>query len=124
MSLKGKTVLLDFWAVWCGPCIAAFPTLKKLNHDLKDRNFEVVGVAVFSGVHEDVRKFVEKYQLDYKIVVGDENLAERFGVIGFPTYFLIDPDGEVRKTYVGEAKTLYAKVKQEVSKLTPKKSRK
>ncbi|MFQ5641543.1 MAG: TlpA disulfide reductase family protein [bacterium] len=114
LRLKGKTVLLDFWAVWCAPCIAAFPTLTKLNRDLKDQNFQVVGVAVYSGTHEDVRTFLEKHKLDYTVVVGDEDLAGRFGVIGFPTYFLISPDGTVQKKYVGEAKNLYDDVKKEV----------
>jgi len=113
-SLKGKSVLIDFWAVWCAPCIAAFPTLTKLNRDLKKENFEVVGVAVYSGNYKDVRPFVEKHNLDYRIVVGDEELAERFGVIGFPTYFLIAPDGNIHKKYVGEAKNLYSEVKKEV----------
>ncbi len=114
ISLRGKAVLLDLWAVWCAPCIAAFPTLKKLNQDLKKENFEVVGVAVYSGNYKDVRSFIEKHKLDYKIVVGDEDLAERFGVIGFPTYFLIAPDGNIHKKYVGEAKNLYSEVKKEV----------
>jgi len=113
-SLKGKTVLLDLWAVWCAPCIAAFPTLKKLNQDLKKDNFEVVGVAVYSGTYKDVRQFVAKHNLDYKIVVGDDDLVERFGVIGYTTYYLIGPDGEIRKKYVGEAKNLYSEVKREV----------
>lgn len=113
-SLKGKTVLLDFWAVWCAPCIAAFPTLKKLNQDLKKDNFEVVGVAVYSGTYKDVRLFVAKHNLDYKIVVGDDDMVERFGVIGYPTYFLIGPDGKIHKKYVGEAKNLYSEVKKDV----------
>ena len=122
-SLKGKTVLLDFWAVWCTPCIAAFPTLKKLNQDLKKENFEVVGVAVYSGNYKDVRSFIEKHKLDYKIVVGDDDLVERFGVIGFPTYFLIAPDGNIHKNYVGEAKSLYSDVKKEIAELNKRKTR-
>jgi len=113
-SLNGKSVLIDFWAVWCAPCIAAFPTLKKLNQDLKKDNFEVVGVAVYSGTYKDVRQFVAKHNLDYKIVVGDDDMVERFGVIGYPTYFLIGPDGKIHKKYVGEAKNLYSEVKKEV----------
>lgn len=121
-SLKGKTVLLDFWAVWCAPCIAAFPTLKKLNQDLKKDNFEVVGVAVYSGTYKDVRQFVAKHNLDYKIVVGDDDMVEKFGVIGYPTYFLIGPDGKIHKKYVGEAKSLYSDVKKEIAKLNKRKT--
>ena len=122
-SLKGKIVLLDFWAVWCKPCIAAFPTLEKLNKDFKDKNFEVVGVAVYSGGPEDVSKFLKQHELDYKIVVGDADLALRFGVIGYPSYFLVGPDGKVLKKYVGEAKDLYSEVKREILKLQTIKSK-
>jgi thiol-disulfide isomerase/thioredoxin len=120
--LKSKIVLLDFWAVWCKPCIAAFPTLRKLNKDFKDKNFEVVGVAVYSGGPEDVSKFLKKHEVDYKMVVGDDDLAIRFGVIGYPSYFLVGPDGKIHKKYVGEAKDLYSDVRKEILKFQPKKS--
>ena len=121
-TLKGKILLLDFWAVWCKPCIAAFPTLRKLNRDFKDKNFEVVGVAVYSGGPEDVSKFLQKHELDYMTVVGDDDLAIRFGVIGYPSYFLVGPDGKIHKKYVGEAKDLYGEVKKEILKLQTTKS--
>ncbi len=122
LSLKGKYVLLDFWAVWCAPCIAAFPTLKQLNKDLRANNFEVVGIAAYSGTAKDVSKFVEKHGLDYRVLVGGSDLVERFGVIGYPTYFLISPNGKVHKKYVGEAKNLYSEVKKEVLGLQQKRS--
>ncbi len=117
LSLKGKIVFLDFWAVWCGPCIEAFPALKKLDSDFKDASFEVVGIAVYSGTVEDVTQVVEKYGLDYRIVVGDEDLVERFGVIGVPTYVLIGPDGHIYKKYVGAVKGFYEELEEDISKL-------
>ena len=117
MSLKGKTVLVDVWAVWCAPCIAAFPTLKQMNSDFKDKGFEVVGVAVYSGTPEDVSEFLKEHELNYKVVVGDADLVERFGVIGYPTYFLINPDGKIYKKYVGQAKNLYSEVKADILEL-------
>lgn len=122
LTLKGKTVLLDFWAVWCAPCIAAFPTLKQLNKDFKDKNFEVVGIASYSGTAKDVSKFVKKHELDYRVIIGGPDLVERFDVIGYPTYFLISPDGKIHKKYVGEAKNLYSEVKKEVLELQKKRS--
>ena len=120
LSLKGKTVLLDFWAVWCKPCIAAFPTLKKLNRDFEDKNFEVVGVAVYSGGPQEVAKFIAPHDLDYTVVVGSEDLVFQFGVIGYPTYLLVGPDGKIYKKYVGEAKNLYSEVKEGILKLEGK----
>ncbi|MFQ5628448.1 MAG: TlpA disulfide reductase family protein [bacterium] len=122
-SLHGKIVLLDFWAVWCAPCIAAFPTLNRLHKDFKDQNFEVVGIAVYSGKPASVRKFLKKHDLQYQVVVGDADLSGRFNVIGFPTYFLIGPKGRIVKKYVGEVKDLYRDVKADILKLTNKESK-
>ncbi len=106
-TLKGKTILLDFWAVWCKPCLAAFPALKRLNRDFARRNFEVVGMAVYSGTPADVKKVVKEHGVDYRVLVGDEALVKRFGVIGYPSYFLVRPDGTIYKKYVGEVPDLY-----------------
>ena len=113
--LKGKIVFLDFWAVWCAPCITAFPTLKKMNTDFKDKGIEVVGIAVYSGTVEDINKFVEKHKLDYKIIIGDAELAERFKVIGVPSYFLLGPDGSIYKNYIGEVAEFYNELKTDIS---------
>lgn len=113
-SLKGKIILLDFWAVWCGPCLKAFPDLIKLNRDLADQNFEVVSIASYSGTAQDVRKVVDQFAIDYRVLIGDPDLIEHFGVIGFPTYFLMGPDGKLVKKYVGEVVHLYDQVMSDV----------
>jgi len=117
LSLKGNIVLLDFWAVWCAPCIAAFPVLNQLNNDLQEKGFQVVGIAVYSGTAEDVRNFITEHELNYTVVIGDDDLVERFDVIGYPTYFLIDPDGNVYKQYVGEVRDLYKTITNDVLEL-------
>jgi len=114
LSLKGKIVLLDFWAIWCRPCIAAFPSLKKLNADFEDSGFAVVGIAAFSGTVDDVRKFAVVHKLDYTVLVGDQDLVQRFGVIGYPTYFLVRRDGTTFKKYVGEMENLYKEVEADI----------
>ncbi len=115
--LEGMVVLLDFWAVWCPPCISAMPTLSRLDHELGDRGFHVVGIAVHSGGPEDVAQFLEDKEVSYTIVVGDEDLTERFGGIGFPTYFLIGADGSVFKMYVGEMKNMQDKLERDIETL-------
>lgn len=106
-DLEGQAVLIDFWAVWCAPCIAAFPQLSHLQDDFGGSGFQVLGVAVYSGTREDVGKFLADHPVTYPMVVGDESLTERFGVIGYPTYFLIAPNGSVYRQYVGEMPDLY-----------------
>ncbi len=120
LALQGKFVFLDFWAVWCAPCITAFPTLKKMNTDFKDKEFELVGIAVYSGTVEDINKFVEKHKLDYKIVIDDAELAERFKVIGVPSYFLLGRDGSIYKKYIGEVAEFYDELRKDIYFLSKK----
>ncbi|MCI0485332.1 MAG: TlpA family protein disulfide reductase [Blastocatellia bacterium] len=115
--LKGRIVLLDFWAVWCPPCLAAMPVLKKLNRDFKSKGFSVVGIAVYSGTAEDIGEIVREHKVDYTVVVGDDDLVERFEVIGYPTYFLIAPDGRIYKKYVGEVEELYNEIASDIAAL-------
>ena len=107
-SLLGKTVLIDFFAIWCGPCIDAFPVLNRLNDDLKESNFEVVSIAIYSGTVQDIMEIIGEYNLNFTMVIGDDDeIAIRYRIIGFPTYVLIDPDGKIRKRYVGDRKDFY-----------------
>ena len=116
--LEGRVVLLDFWATWCGPCIKAIPTLNQLREEFSEVGFDVVGIAAYSGTRDDVQQFVSKHKPLYPIVMGDEDLVERFGVIGYPTYFLIDRQGKVAETYVGEIESVLEKVTAKIRELT------
>lgn len=120
IDLKGRIVLLDFWAVWCAPCLDAFPKLTALARDLEDEPFELVGLALYSGDHEDVRDFLTGYTADYTVVVGADDLAIRYDVIGYPTYLLIDPEGNIAKKYVGAVSGLEERVKADVRELEKK----
>ena len=117
-DLLGDVVWLDFWETWCGPCLKAFPVLNELRGQFQDRGFEVLGVTNHSGTVEDVGKVLAKFQHDYPIVVGDGELAERFDVIGYPTYFLVNRKGEVVKQYVGEIQGLIQEVRADIEELT------
>ena len=119
LSLKGKPLLLDFWAVWCIPCLAAMPTLNRLSHDLEE-GLEVVGVAVYSGDREKVGKFLKEREIDYTIVVGSESILEKLGVIGFPTYFLVDSEGLLYKSYIGEVEDFYQTVINDLAEMKEK----
>lgn len=114
-ELAGKTVLLDFWAVWCAPCISAFPRLNRLQADFGRGDFTVLGVTAYSGTPTDVRSFLRDHRVDYPVIVADEKLVERFGVIGYPTYFLVRPNGSVYRQYVGEMPDLYEAVASDLA---------
>ena len=113
-ELRGKVVLLDFWAVWCAPCIDAVPKLNRLREDLADEDFEVIGYAVFSGPGEDVKAFAAEHGIEYRVVVGDNDLTFDYGVIGYPTYLLIDQQGRQVRKYVGALPGLEERVMADV----------
>lgn len=113
-SLAGRWVLLDFWGTWCVPCIAAFPKLQRLQDEHAEQ-LTVVGLAFFSGTGEQVTAFAAEHGVGYTLWMGEDATIEKFGVIAFPSYFLIDPEGTVVLEIVGESGDLY----EEVSALLP-----
>ena len=113
-DLKGRIVLLDVWAVWCRPCIDAFPTLNTLAREFAGRNVEVIGVAVHSGTRDEVAAFLEGYDIDYRMVVAADDVAYHLDVIGFPTYLLVGTDGAIYQRYVGDLESLTDRLARDV----------
>lgn len=119
---KGKVVLVNFWATWCGPCKAEMPELVKLREENKDKGFEVIGVN--TDPNEDaelIKTFGEKMKLTYKLAQGEEAFFEEFLKIskftGIPQSFLIDREGRLNGVYLGGARTTLAKLKDDAAKL-------
>jgi TonB family protein len=94
-SLKGKVALLDFWASWCGPCVAELPHIEKLHKDFKDRGLVVLGVN-----NEDVeiaRAFVKRKGYTFTTLVDEgREVSMKYGVSGIPQVFIIDREGKVK----------------------------
>jgi thiol-disulfide isomerase/thioredoxin len=98
----GKTVIIDFWATWCPPCIFQIPELNKLAAAHREKgDVVVIGVSVDADGPAVVAPWVEEHSVVYTIVCGDEELAAEFGVFGFPTLVIIDPEGELASRHVG-----------------------
>lgn len=101
-SLRGKVVLVNFWATWCLPCRAEMPALQMMAARHRDRGLVVLGLSRDAGPVDGVRRFLAERGIDYPVaVVGPE--AERLfgGVAGYPTSFLIDRSGQVRQQALG-----------------------
>lgn len=122
--LKGHVVLLDFWATWCAPCIKAFPTLNRLQSDFGEKGLRVIGIALNSGTPEDIAEVIGGRTIEYPILLGEAGIEKKFDVLGYPTYVLIGPKGEVQAIYVGEVEDLYDRVSRALLELNDKEKHK
>lgn len=99
---RGKVVLLNFWATWCGPCKIEIPWFIEFQQQYKDKGFEVLGVAMDDDGWTSVKPYIAERKVNYRILLGDDSVATLFGGIdSLPTTFVIDRSGAIDKVHVG-----------------------
>lgn len=101
-DFKGKVVLLDFWATWCGPCKIEIPWFKEFERSYKDQGLVVLGIAMDDEGWVVVKPFLRQLAVNYRVVMGSDSTADLYGGISaLPTTFLIDREGKIGSTHVG-----------------------
>lgn len=95
-SLKGKYVLLDFWAVWCGPCRQEIPNLRELYSKSDKSKFEIIGI-VGDSPSDALNKMIDEQSITWIQLLSDDKnkIKESYGIHGYPTTFLINPEGVI-----------------------------
>jgi len=107
-DLKGKVVLVNFWATWCGPCIKEMPALSAISQELKDKNFKMIGVNVFQQpTAKKIEEFLTTNPVSYTILDGNDEVVSAFAqadgkeMDAVPTTFILDKEGKIVETLVG-----------------------
>ncbi|MEZ5344508.1 MAG: TlpA disulfide reductase family protein [Pyrinomonadaceae bacterium] len=115
---KGKVVLINLWATWCGPCRKEMPELVAMQDKYRDKGFEIIGLDVDPESKEDIAEFSEEMKLNYKLGWSEKELVEEFFKLGqmegIPQSFLINRNGKLTGIFQGGSKKVVEKMKETV----------
>ena len=114
---KNSVVVFDFWATWCGPCIAEIPFLNRLQEKYKNQGVKVVGVTLASGDAGEVKPFVSRFKMAYSVLMGNDDQAYELNIMGFPTTYIVDRDGKVYQKYVGSGPAKAQRMESDIQRL-------
>lgn len=98
---RGKVVLVNFWATWCGPCRREIPDLEKIAAEFRGADFDLVGIAMDEDGPKVVRDFAARQQIGYPILLPSVRAIQASGIETLPTTYIVDKKGRIAKTLMG-----------------------
>ncbi len=118
---KGKVILINLWATWCGPCRKEMPELVKMQDKYRDKGFEIIGLDTDPESPEEIKEFAEKMNLNYKLGWAESEMVNEFFKLaqmnGIPQSFLINREGKLTGMFRGGGSTVVEKMKETVEKI-------
>ena len=117
-SLRGKVVVVDFWATWCPPCKITLPLVNNIYKKTRGKEVEVFGINLDRGSMSKVKSFIKKSDLSMPILIDEGGkVSNKYGVRGIPTLVVIDQDGHIYDKHVGADRSLDKKVLKKIDEL-------
>jgi peroxiredoxin len=95
-DFRGKVVLLNFWATWCGPCAIEIPWFVQFEQQFRSKGLEIIGVSLDDDGWKAIKPFAEQHHINYPILLGNDSVAQLYGGLdALPTTFMIDREGRI-----------------------------
>lgn len=122
-TLRGKVVIIDFWATWCGPCKAASPVMQKIQTKYRKRGLVVIGANVFEHLtagtapSTPAKGYASEHKYTYTFTYNNDALARKLEIDGIPTMLIVDRKGKIARVVVGYGPGLEADLDKTLSKL-------
>lgn len=98
---RGKAVLLNFWATFCGPCKVEMPWLVELQKQYGPQGLQIVGVALDDSGRDTIEKYTKQMGVNYTILQGQDSVGDAYGAVGLPATFYIDRNGKIVDSALG-----------------------
>ncbi len=119
-KLRGKVVLVNFWATWCPPCVHEIPSMQRLKSRMQGKPFVILAVDM-AEPEQDIRAFLKKFKVDFTVLLDKDGKALRtWKIFAFPTSFVLGPDGKIRYALPGALEWDAPEVIEKIEGLLPK----